>query len=271
MTRAVAAIIVVLSARALVAQTVESFTEPYRKVDLVPAESGVLRSLDVREGEQVAKNQQLGGLDCEVQEIALAIARANLEARGQLESAAAERDLRKSRLAKLQELQTSGHATNDEVERAVADLAVAEANFLAATEKRKIDELEFRRIAALIDRRILKSPIDGVVTRIYKEEAEFVGATSTPLMTIMQLDPLRITFSVPNSHAQALRVGQSVALSLPESKRRAVGQVEFVSPVTDAESGTVRVKVLLKNSDGQYRSGVRCEIDLSTTRTPTQP
>jgi hypothetical protein len=62
-----------------------------------------------------------------------------------------------------------------------------------------------------------------------------------------------------------------VALSLPESKRRAVGQVEFVSPVTDAESGTVRVKVLLKNTDGQYRSGVRCEIDLSTIPTPTQP
>jgi multidrug efflux pump subunit AcrA (membrane-fusion protein) len=85
----------------------------------------------------------------------------------------------------------------------------------------------------------------------------------------MQLDPLRITFSVPNSHAQSLRLGQSVALALPESKRRAIGQVEFVSPVTDAESGTVRVKVLLKNSEGQYRSGVRCEIELSTT--PTQP
>jgi RND family efflux transporter MFP subunit len=269
MHRALAAIFVAASAHIASAQTVESFTEPYRKVDLVPAESGVLRSLDVREGDQVAKNQRLGALDCEVQEIALAIARANLDARGQLESTAAERDLRKSRLAKLQELQTSGHATHDEVERAIADLAVAEANFLAATEKRKIDELEYRRISALIERRILKSPIDGVVTRVYKEEAEFVGGTTAPLMTIMQLDPLRITFSVPNSHTQALRVGQSVALAMPESKRRAVGQVEFVSPVTDAESGTVRVKVLLKNSEGHYRSGVRCEIDLSTT--PTQP
>jgi RND family efflux transporter MFP subunit len=269
MNRALFAIFVAAGAQFATAQTVESFTEPYRKVDLVPAESGVLRSLEVREGEQVAKNQRVGALDCEVQEIALAIARANLDARGQLESAAAERDLRKSRLAKLQELQTSGHATHDEVERAIADLAVAEANFLAATEKRKIDELEHRRISALIERRILKSPIDGVVTRLYKEEAEFVGGSTAPLMTIMQLDPLRITFSVPNSHAQALRVGQSVALALPESKRRAIGEVEFVSPVTDAESGTVRVKVLLKNSDGQYRSGVRCEIELSTT--PTQP
>jgi RND family efflux transporter MFP subunit len=269
MNRALIAIVIASSAQIASAQTVESFTEPCRKVDLVPAESGVLRSLDVREGDQVAKNQRLGALDCEVQEIALAIARANLDARGQLESAAAERDLRKSRLAKFQELQSSGHATNDEVERAIADLAVAEANFLAATEKRKIDELEYRRISALIERRILKSPIDGVVTRLYKEEAEFVGGTTAPFMTIMQLDPLRITFSVPNSHAQALRVGQSVPLALPESKRRAVGQVEFVSPVTDAESGTVRVKVLLKNSDGHYRSGVRCEIELGTT--PTKP
>jgi RND family efflux transporter MFP subunit len=264
MTRAVVAFLVAVSARALIAQTVESFTEPYRKVDLVPAETGVLRTLDVREGDRVSKDQRVGALDCEVQEIALAIARANLEARGQLESAAAERDLRKSRLAKLQDLRTTGHATQDEIDRAAADLAVAEANSLAATEKRKIDELEFRRISALIERRILKSPIDGVVTRIYKEESEFVGGSSAPLMTIMQLDPLRITFSVPNSHAQRLRAGQSIALTLPESNRRAVGLVEYVSPVTEAESGTVRVKVLLKNDDGQYRSGVRCEIDLST-------
>jgi RND family efflux transporter MFP subunit len=254
--------LVFICARAAPAETIESFTEPSRKVDLVPAEAGVLRTLEVREGQRVAKDERLGTLDCEVQEIALAIARANFEARGLFESAVAERDLRKTRLAKLLELRESGHATHDEVDRASADLTVAEAAVLAAAEKRKIDELECRRIAVMIERRTLKSPIDGVVTRLYKEEAEFIGGAGAPWLTIMQLDPLRVTFSIPNAQAQALRSGQSVALKMPETGQLAVGQVEFVSPVTEAESGTVRVKVLVKNPDGIYRSGVRCEIEL---------
>jgi RND family efflux transporter MFP subunit len=253
--------------RVAAAQTVESFTEPYRKLDIIPAEAGILATLDVREGDRVEDGQRLGALDSEVQEIALEIARQNMEARGQLESSVAERDLRRTRLARLQELRGSGHATQDEVDRAVADLRVAEATVQSAIEKQKTDELEFRRIAAMIDRRILKSPLNGVVTRLYKEQADYVGASVSPVMTIMQLDPLRVTFSIPNAAGQSLRPGQKVALILPESEQNAVGEVEFVSPVSEAESGTVRVKVLLKNPQGKYRCGVRCVIDLDVRPT----
>jgi RND family efflux transporter MFP subunit len=267
MVRTFTVILLFSCVRFAAAQTVESFTEPYRKLDIVPAEPGILRTLAVREGDHVEQDQRLGALDCEVQEIALEIARQNMEARGQLASAVAERDLRRTRLARLQELRGSGHATQDEVDRAGADLRVAEANVQSAAEKQRTDELEFRRIAAMIDRRILKSPIDGVVTRLYKEEADYVGASVSPVMTIMQLDPLRITFSIPNTVGQSLRPGQSVALMLPESEQNAVGQVEFVSPVSEAESGTMRIKVLLKNPQGKYRCGVRCVIDLDVKPT----
>jgi RND family efflux transporter MFP subunit len=267
MLRFLPAVILLVCIRSAVAQTVESFTEPFRKVDIVPAEPGILRTLAVREGDKVKRDQRLGALDCEVQEIALEIARQNMEARGQLESSLAERDLRRTRLQRLQELHSSGHATQEEVDRAVADLRVAEANVQTVSEKLRTDELEFRRIAALIDRRILKSPIDGVVTRLYKDEADYVGANVSPVLTIMQLDPLRVTFSVPNSAGAALRPGQKVALALPESEQNAVGQVEFVSPVSEAESGTMRVKVLLNNPQDKFRCGVRCVIDLDAKPT----
>jgi RND family efflux transporter MFP subunit len=267
MLRSFTLILLFFFVRVAAAQTVESFTEPYRKLDIIPAEPGILAALDVREGDRVEEGQRLGALDCEVQEIALEIARQNMEARGQLESAVAERDLRRTRLARLQELRGSGHATQDEVDRAQADLRVAEANVQSTLEKQKTDELEFRRIAAMIDRRILKSPINGIVTRLYKEKADYVGASVSPVMTIMQLDPLRATFSIPNAAGQSLRPGQKVALMLPESEQNAVGEIEFVSPVSEAESGTVRVKVLLKNPQGKYRCGVRCVLDLDARPT----
>jgi multidrug efflux pump subunit AcrA (membrane-fusion protein) len=38
------------------------------------------------------------------------------------------------------------------------------------------------------------------------------------------------------------------------------GTVEFISPITDAESGTVLVKVRVANPHGRFRSGERCKI-----------
>jgi multidrug efflux pump subunit AcrA (membrane-fusion protein) len=37
--------------------------------------------------------------------------------------------------------------------------------------------------------------------------------------------------------------------------------VEFVSPVTDAASGTVRVKFVLDNTKGDYRSGTTAKLN----------
>src|SRR4029078_10617868 len=162
------------AAMAAAVEPIEGFTEAYRKVDVVPPEPGILAKLSVAEGDAVKQGQLIGQLDCELQEIALEIARANCEARGKIESATAERDLRKKRAEKLAELLAKGHANQEEYNRALAELFVAEANLRIVTEQRITDELECKKIAALIERRKIYSPINGVVTRLYREEKEFV-------------------------------------------------------------------------------------------------
>jgi RND family efflux transporter MFP subunit len=256
--------VILLSATAE-GQVVESFTEPYRKVDLTTSEVGLLARVYVREGDGVKKDQLLAALDSEVQQLAVEIAQANLAARGRLESALAERDLRKDRLSKLESLRKTGHATQDELERARADTAVAEANVLIAMEQRKVDELDYRRLLAIRERRNLRSPIDGTVVRVYREDADLVGGANAPVLTVMQLDPLRVSFSVPAARAAAFRAGDKRKVFFPETDEAAVAQVDFVSPVVDADSGTVRIKVLIPNPEGKYRSGSRCTLDLDGT------
>jgi RND family efflux transporter MFP subunit len=243
-------------------QVVESFTEPFRKVDLTTSEVGLLAHVYVREGDSVKKDQLLAALDSEVQQLAVEIAQANLAARGRLESAVAERDLRKDRLSKLESLRKAGHSTQDELERARADMAVAEANVLIAMEQRKVDELDYRRLMAIRERRNLRSPIDGTVVRVYREDADLVGGANSPVMTVMQLDPLRVNFSVPAARAAAFRAGERRKLLFPETEEATVAQVDFVSPVVDADSGTVRIKLLIPNPEGKHRSGSRCTLDL---------
>ncbi len=242
---------------------VEGFTEAVRKLDLIPPEPGIITSLAVHEGDRVEKNQLLGSLDCETQQIALEIAKANMAAHGKLDSATAERDLRRWRLAKLQKLHEEGHANDEEVTRVASELAVADANVLTALEQHATDTLEVDRIASMIERRMMRSPFNGVVTRVFREEKEFVGSNNTPVLTIMQLDKLRVIFTIPTTLALRLKVGQTVPLAFPNINEKATGKVESISPVTEAESDTVRVKVLIDNEEGRYRCGVRCAINLA--------
>lgn len=244
------------------AATIEGFTEPIRKIELAPAESGVIDAIDVREGDAVRKGQQLALLDCDVLYVTLDMAKASVQSHGRLDSAKAERDLRALRLERLATLKTRGNATQEEVDRARTDWQVAEANLLSMIEQHKLDEFEYKKTQAMIERRTLRSPIDGVVTRIFKEEHEYVAANAPVVMSVVQLDVLRVVFSVPTPLALEMKVGQTVPLALSDPEGHALGRIEAIAPITEAESGTVRVKVLIDNAGGQARAGVRSTLEL---------
>lgn len=237
--------------------TIEGFLEPYHQIDLAPAEPGTVAKLNVEEGQRVEPGQLLGTLDCDVLLVSLDIAELTRDAHGRIDAARAERDLRQSRLESLIVLQQRAHASAQEVDRARADLQIAAANLLMAEEQGLIAALECKKVEAMIERRRLRSPIAGVVTRIYHEETEYVTAAEPTVMTVVQLDPLRVVFSVPTGQSLLLATDTPVSLLLPEGGERVSGRVEYVAPITDADSGTVRVKVLVDNAEGAFRAGVR--------------
>jgi RND family efflux transporter MFP subunit len=251
-----------ISTTATLGTSLEGFTEPYRKIDVAAAETGTVSKLLVREGDRIVKGQALAMLDKDVLEVYKEIAEANTQVKGKSDSAEAERNLRKIRLERLEPLREQGHASQEEIDRARTELQVAEANLRSVREQRLVDALELKKVEAMIERRTLRSPIDGVVTKLHKDEQEFVSNNSATVVTVVQLDPLRVIFTIPTKSALSIEAGQTVALEFPESNNTAPCKVEFVAPITEAESGTVRVKVLLDNPKGQYRCGVRCSLNL---------
>ncbi len=214
----------VLPSLAACGASFDGFTEPFRKIEVAASETGTVAQLLVHEGDRVTKGQALATLDNDVLEVSREIATATVHAKGKLDSAVAERDLRKTRLERLEPLRAEGHASQEEIDRATADLAVAEANLQAAREQHQLDELERKKIEAMIERRTLRSPIDGYVLKLQKEEREFVSVNSASVATVVQLDPLRVVFSLPTAYAAKLSVGGTVDLELPESGVKAPRQ-----------------------------------------------
>jgi RND family efflux transporter MFP subunit len=260
----ICSVAILLSGPAMVsAEEFEGFTEPFQVIDVAAAEMGIIDDIEVREGDRVGEGDVLATLDKEVLEVTLQIAAEAKAAQGQLAAAAAELRLRTERLERLTALRESQHASGQEVIRAVEEKEVAEGNLLAIQESLQVKALEYERIKAQLERRNVRSPVDGVVTEIYKDAGEFVAPTDPIVLTVVQLDPLFATFSIPAQYVRNLKSGGTVILRIGTTSSKTKGTLEFVSPVTNAQSGTVTVKVKVANSGGRFRSGERCKLLLS--------
>lgn len=248
---------------------IEGFTEPYRSIDVAAVESGIVINVMVQEGAKVTKLQPLAALHQDVLKATLDIAKAQRDATSALMSAEAELKLRQDRLTKLQQLREKGAASEEEIFRASLETEVAESHLASAKETAAIKSLDYERIRLQLEHRTVKSPIDGYVTQIFRDVGEYVAPTDPVVMTVVQLDPLAVTFPVPATQAFALKAGQTLPLRIEGESKRADAKIEFVSPVVNAETQTVRVRVLVSNSSLKYRSGARSYLDVPGLGTKT--
>lgn len=245
---------------AFAAPPAEGFLEPYKTIDVAANESGIIDVLEVVEGQIVKKGQPVAVLDNDVHKVALEIAKRSAAAKGQLNGASAELKLATIRLRKLEALRQKDHATPEEINRAELDVATAEARLQIAQETLEIRAAEYERYRIQLERRTVRSPIDGVVTVVHREQGEFVSPNEPVVVSVVQLDPLIASFSVPVATANSLSARQSVRLNLASSNLLVEGQVEFISPLTNPQTGTVTIKVRIPNSEGKLRSGEKCQF-----------
>ncbi|MCA9121597.1 MAG: efflux RND transporter periplasmic adaptor subunit [Planctomycetaceae bacterium] len=244
------------------AEVVEGFTEPFRTIHVASAESGIVARVFVREGEAVAAGQQLAVLDDEVHRMLLEIARQQMDATGRMNSTRAEVELHRGRLNKLTELRQAGQAYQQEVDRARADVEVALGRLLSIEEDIALKKLEYKKIAVQLDRRTITAPVAGIVTTLTKNVGEYVSPVDPEVVTLVQLNPLRATFLMNRDQSAKVQIGMQVTVAFTDAGMAAAGVVEHISELTDAESGTVPVRIRIENRDGKYRSGERCTMDL---------
>lgn len=245
-----------------VALDLEGYAEPYRSINVAADETGTIDEVFVREGQVVQAGQPLVRLNSHVYEALLAIAEQNMNAEGRLDAAMADAVMRQDRLEKLRALRLEGHARQEEVDRASAEFAVANANVRTAQEDLVARRLEYEKVNAQISRRTVRSPMSGVVTTLHKRAGEFVAPNSPDVLTIVQIDVLLANFTMTGPQASKLSVDEKVNVRFSISGKEAMGTVDFISPVTDAESGTVLVKIRVPNSDSRFRSGERCRVQI---------
>lgn len=263
--RIVAVVFSVTVAHALNAEEFEAFTEPYKRVAVPSPEMGVIETILVKEGDEVKKGQVLAKLDDSILHASLDVAEAAKDAKGAKQSAEAEVSMREKQLESFRELRDRGNATQRELERAEHALQQAQSKSQSVREDLGVRGLEYARVQTQLNHRKIESPINGFVVAIDKEAGEFVAPTDAVIMHVVHLDALRAVFSIPYELTDDLRRGQSVSITIGLEKQASEGSIDFVSPIADAESGTVQIKVKIPNPNRSLRSGVTCRWDASSS------
>ncbi|MEZ6058350.1 MAG: efflux RND transporter periplasmic adaptor subunit [Planctomycetaceae bacterium] len=251
-----------LSATTLQAQVTQSFIEPFETIDVAAADAGIVRELLVREGQHVSQGDVIARLDTLVLEATRKLAKLRASSTARIEAARVDVKLKERQKQKLSLVLANGHANSNEIEKAEAEYDAAVAALKLAEEETAINLVEVERIDAEIERRMVRSPVDGVVTRLHQRVGEYLPLSEPVLATVVRLDQLRVKFYITTEMAEQLKPGASLTVVVGPKSEELPAQLDFLSPVTDADSGTVRIEVLIDNAGGQLRSGIPCRLKL---------
>lgn len=208
-------------------------------VDVRPQVSSIIKQVHIAEGQFVKAGQLLFTLDARNDEVNVAKARAQW-VKDQASLADAQRQLARSRELLAQNFISQGAL--DSAQTLVDTQQAVVAADRAAIEAAQVG-LSYSRIAA---------PTAGRAGAINVYAGSTVQPGTTALVTITQLDPIEVSFNLPQRHLRdalnSLQAGGGKVMAvLPEGRGTVVGQLKFVDNAVDANSGTVKVKAQFDN------------------------
>jgi RND family efflux transporter MFP subunit len=224
-------------------------------VDVRPQIATTITKVHIKEGQFVRVGDALFTLDARNDEVNVTKAQAQL-AKDLAALADAERQLARSKDLFAQNFISQGAVdTNQTLVESQRAVVAADRAAIAAAQV----GLSYTRIVA---------PTSGRAGAINVYPGSSVQPAGNPLVTITQLDPISVAFSLPQRNlGDALATlrggGGTVTAVLPDSGAALQGKLHFVDNVVDAGSGTVRAKAEFANKDERLWPGAFVTIRLA--------
>ncbi len=101
----------------------------------------------------------------------------------------------------------------------------------------------------------VRAPIGGFVAKRHLSAGEYVKE-NTPVFTVVALDPLKYTGTVPERFAPELRVGQRIEVGVEAYPGRTFpGQVTRLSPAVEMQTRSLALEGRVPNADNRLRPG----------------
>ncbi len=225
---------------------------PLTSVEVKAQVTSVVTQVHFKEGQFVKAGALLFTLDARTDEANVAKACAQL-AKDQAALADAKRQFERAKQLLSQNFISQGALDTNQ---ALVDAQQA----TVAADQAAIDAA---RVALSFDRIVAKNSGRAGAVTVFPGSA--VQANVTTLVTITQLDPMAVAYSLPQRNLPGALTGLQaggapVIATLPEGGGSYNGRLQFVDNAVDPNSGTVKVKAVFDNREGKLWPGAFVEV-----------
>ncbi len=113
---------------------------------------------------------------------------------------------------------------------------------------------DIRLAEAQIEKAEIRAPFDGKIGLRNVSPGSFIG-TNTVLATLIQDDPLRLEFSIPERYAFGIEKGKEVSFTLGHFPKQFSAIIYATESVIDPQTRALRVRALCPNPKGELIPG----------------
>lgn len=207
-----------------------------RGVDLTVETAGIVKEILFEANQKIEAGAVLVKLDDAVE-------------RAQLDAQKAQAALDQTALTRAMELQKRGVGSEVTLDtaRATASASASQVN----------------RLQAVLDQKQLKAPFAGTAG-IPKIDLGQYLTPGTVVLTLQDLQTMRVDFTVPEQQLPQLKIGQAVRLGIGGEDMPYAGAIRGINPKIDPASRLVTVRAEVDNTEGKLSPGqfVQVRVEL---------
>lgn len=240
-------------------------TASSRQVEINARVEGYLEKIAYVEGSLVKDGQLLFQLDPKPFQASLDSAKANLAQQEALLTRA------RQTLARVKPLAKQNAVSQQDLDNSIASELATAAQVQAA--KANVEQAQLN-----LGYTTIRSPLNGLSSSANYREGALIraGGSGSQLTTIVQIDPMWVNFGVGENEVLKIRAQQEAGqLSRPGLSKVQVdliladgatypqkGQITFVDPVVNAQTGTFNIRAVVPNPDNQLSPGQFVRVQL---------
>ena len=207
-----------------------------RGVDLTVETAGIVKDIQFTANQKVAAGAVLVQLDDAVQQ-------------ADLDAQKAQAAFDQTALRRAMELQKRGVGSDVTLDNARAAASASEA--------------QVNKLQAILDQKQLRAPFGGTAG-IPKIDLGQYLSPGTVVVTLQDLDTMRVDFTVPEQQLPLLKIGQTVRLGIGDGELPFEGVIRGINPKIDPSSRLLTVRAEVANTEGKLSPGqfVQVRVEL---------
>jgi multidrug efflux system membrane fusion protein len=245
--------------------------------------NGELVGVFFKEGDFVKKGDELFNIDARTYEAQLNQAQANLakdqaaltQAEANLSKDQAQQKYARSETLRYSNLFEKRLVSKEQAEQAGSNADSSSAAVLAdqaaiqsARASVEATKAAVANAQVMLSYTNIRSPLNGRTGNLDVTQGNVISP-NTALMMINQVEPIYVSFAVPEAQLREVKKGQRVTVSVQDtSLSPMIGELFFIDNAVDTTTGTVRLKAVFPNRDHKLWPGQFVQVSLRIATKP---